>query len=256
MFQHAFDPVAFSLGPLAIRWYGLVYAAGFLFLYYYLTRHATDVIDGRLVEDYIVWTIIGVILGSRVFTFLFWYPGVLLDNPLRFFAVWQGGMSFHGAYTGMVAASLWYCRRHDISFHDLADTVSIPLGVFLGLGRVTNFVNAELVGTPYDGSWCIDYPQEKLPSGLADVCRHPYQIYAALKNAALTPLAWLTNARFNLRSGVLFWSWTVAYNVLRFFTDFYRAEPSTFLGLSTGQILCVAFTGIASYMLVVVSQDA
>lgn len=249
MYEHSLDPVAVSVGPVSVYWYGLVYAAGFLFLYYYLPRFSF--FDDEA-DDYIVWAVLGVILGSRAFTFLFWYPESLLSNPLRFFAVWQGGMSFHGGFVGLAAATYWYAQRNNTSFYDIADAVSIPAGVFLGIGRVANFVNAELIGTPYTGRFCVDYPAEKLGEGVADVCRHPYQLYAAAKNALITPVLYAWSTTRSLPAGAVFWGFTLLYNASRFFVDFTRADPSVALGLSTGQLLSALFAGIASYMLVAV----
>lgn len=240
MYEHGLDPVALSLGPISIYWYGLVYAAGLLSLYVYLS--SSDIFDEALLDDYVVWAVVGMLLGSRTFTYAFWYFDQLLANPFSFFAVWQGGMSFHGAYTGLVIASFWFAQRNDLSFYKLADTLSIPMGVFLGLGRVANFVNAELVGTVTNAAWCVDFPGH-------DGCRHPYQLYAAAKNIVLTPVLYAANTTFSLRPGMIFWGFTWLYNVARFFLDFYRADPVTALGLSTGQLLCVGFAALASYMM-------
>lgn len=253
--QHSLDPVALSLGPLTIYWYGLVYAAGFLFLYWYLANYSD--LDGSAVDDYIVWSVLGMLLGSRLFTFLFWYPSQLLNNPLSFFAIWQGGMSFHGGFAGMVAATYFFTRQRDISFYSVADRVSVPAGVFLGLGRLANLVNAELVGTPFQGSWCVDYtPQQMRRQGLPDVCRHPYQVYAALKNAVITPFLLALKTINTMPQGTIFWAFTAAYNVGRVAVDVFRQEPSVLIGLSTGQTLSIVFAAVSSYMLVhVLSSD-
>lgn len=250
MFQHNFNPVALSIGPLNIYWYGLVYATGFLFLYWYLRRFSES-LEGEAVDDYLVWAILGMLLGSRLFTFVFWYPEQLLSNPLRFLAVWQGGMSFHGGFVGMSAATLWFAQKRNIDFYDIADHISIPAGVFLGIGRIANFINAELIGTSFNGSWCVSYPAERMDAlGLADVCRHPYQVYAALKNAAITPLLYAANIVYALPSGASFWGFTWLYSVARVLVDTYRVEPSLVLGLSMGQLLSLVFAAVSSYMLI------
>jgi phosphatidylglycerol:prolipoprotein diacylglycerol transferase len=244
MFEHGLSPIAFSLGPLTVYWYGLVYAAGFLFLYYYLTYH--DIFTESERDEYVLWAVLGMLLGSRLFTFLFWYPLTLLSNPLSFFAVWQGGMSFHGGFAGLAAASYWFCRRNNYDFYPVADTISVPAGVFLGLGRVANYVNAELVGTPFDGAWCVVFDD--------GICRHPYQLYAAAKNAALTPVLAAWSALQSLTEGMVFWGFVVAYNASRAVIDVFRAEPSVLLGLSMGQLLSIVFAAIGSYMLFTISR--
>ena len=254
MFQHNFDPVALSIGPISIYWYGLVYASGFLFLYWYLSRFNNE-LTGEAVDDYLVWAILGMLAGSRLFTFTFWYPDQLLVNPLRFFAIWQGGMSFHGGFAGMTVATWLFTWRRNLDFYDIADHIVVPAGVFLGLGRMANFINAELIGTPYNGAWCVSYPAERMQAlGLTDVCRHPYQVYAAVKNAALTPLLYTANIVYALPSGTLFWGFTWLYSVARILVDTYRVEPSIILGLSMGQLLSLVFAAVSSYMLIRVHQ--
>jgi len=240
MFEHGLSPVAFSLGPISVYWYGLTYAVGFLFLYVYLSYH--DVFDGDDVDTYLLWAVAGMLLGSRLFTYLFWYPTTLLADPLSLLRIWEGGMSFHGGFLGFALASYWFCQRNDYTFYTIADMISIPAGVFLGLGRIANFVNAELVGTPYDGAWCVVFDD--------GVCRHPYQLYAALKNAAITPVLGVWSMLRDLPSGLLFWTFTFAYNTLRILVDIFRAEPNLFLGVSTGQLLSGVFAAVASYMMI------
>jgi phosphatidylglycerol:prolipoprotein diacylglycerol transferase len=165
-------------------------------------------------------------------------------------------MSFHGGFAGMSVATWWFAQRRNLHFYDIADHVSIPAGVFLGLGRVANFINAELIGTPFNGNWCVSYPADRMQAlGLNDVCRHPYQVYAALKNAALTPFLYTANIAFALPSGTLFWGFTWLYSAARILVDTYRVEPSLFLGLSMGQLLSLVFAAVSSYMLIRVYQD-
>lgn len=238
MYTHALDPVLFSVGPFTAYWYGLVYALGFLFLYYFIPKYG--LLDEGLTDNYVLTMLISMLLGSRVFTYVFWYPEQLLANPLQLFYVHQGGMSFHGAFVGMFLGTLWYCQRHEQDPYKLLGALSIPLAFFLGVGRIANFINAELVGTVTNVSWCVIFPPEQL-------CRHPYQLYAALKNFAIIPFLYFYSFKTPKQR---FWVFVLLYSALRVVVDVWRAEPTTAFFLSTGQLLSLATAGVATYILV------
>ncbi len=223
-----FDPVAFSLGPLAVRWYGLMYLAGFaLFMALGRYRARRNVLSGWLprdVDDLLFYGVLGVILGGRLGYVLFYKPAHYLANPLEILAVWQGGMAFHGGFLGVLLAVWIYARMTRRHFLDVTDFIAplIPLG--LAAGRLGNFINAELVGRVTDVPWAMVFPSvDTLP-------RHPSQLYQfALEGVLLFVVLWWFGSRARPR-GALSGTFLLGYGVLRFTAEFFR-QPDDFLGL-------------------------
>lgn len=241
-----FDPVALSLGPVQIHWYGLTYLVAFgLFLWLAARRAAQPQFaqagwTRRDVEDLLFWGVLGVILGGRLGYALFYKPGHYLANPLEILMVWQGGMSFHGGLLGVIVAMLLYARVRRRPWLQVTDLVApcVPLG--LASGRIGNFINGELWGRAADPAlpWAMVFPQ----SGSA-IARHPSQLYQfALEGLLLFALLWWF-ARRPRPLGQVSAAFLVGYGVLRFVAEYFR-EPDRFLGLlalnmSMGQWLCV-----------------
>ncbi len=223
-----FDPVAISLGPLAVRWYGLMYLVGFvLFLVIGRYRARHNVLSGWLprdVDDLLFYGVLGVILGGRLGYVLFYKPAYYLANPLEILAVWQGGMAFHGGFLGVLVAVWFYARRTRRNFLDVTDFVAplIPLG--LAAGRLGNFINAELVGRVTDVPWAMIFPSvDNLP-------RHPSQLYQfALEGLLLFAILWWYGSRARPR-GTISGLFLLGYGILRFAAEFFR-QPDEFLGL-------------------------
>jgi phosphatidylglycerol---prolipoprotein diacylglyceryl transferase len=250
-----FDPVALHLGPLAIRWYGLMYLLAFLAFYLlgrYRLLHGRSARLGGLqpkdVEDLLFYGIVGVILGGRLGYVLFYKPGHYLQNPLEILAIWQGGMAFHGGLLGVLVACWVFASRRGIAFLDLMDFVSplVPLG--LAAGRVGNFLNGELWGRPTDLPWAMVFPQ----SGTLDP-RHPSQLYqAAGEGLLLFAILWWFSSRPRDRGRVsgLF---LAGYGTFRFLAEFAR-EPDQFLGLlalglTMGQVLSLPMVALGAWLL-------
>lgn len=231
MYTHSLDPIAFSLGPISIYWYGLVYALGLLFLIWYVQYR--KIIKEDDVDTYLVYSVVGMLVGSRLFTFVFWDISTLLSNPLVLFDLRGGGMSFHGGFLGFTVASIFFCTKYDYDWRVLADMLVIPSAFFLAIGRLANFVNAELVGTVTDVSWCVMFPGE-------EQCRHPYQLYAAAKNFVVG-LSLYALSFFDLKKLRLFGWFMVLYNGGRMFTDVWRDETAMILGITMGQGLSFLF---------------
>jgi phosphatidylglycerol:prolipoprotein diacylglycerol transferase len=235
-----FDPVAFSIGPLAVRWYGLMYLLGFGLAWWLGLRriaHGEAPIDRRQFDDLIFYAVLGVILGGRLGYVLFYKPGYYAAHPLEIPAVWQGGMSFHGGMLGVIAAMALAARKHRLDFLRLMDFIAplCPLGI--AAGRMGNFINGELWGRPTDLPWGM------LFQNAGNVPRHPSQLYEfALEGLVLFALLWWYSSRPRRRGDVsaLF---LVGYGCLRFLAEFAR-EPDSFLGflalgMTMGQWLCV-----------------
>jgi|TARA_B100001971_G_C18254722_1_gene581090 phosphatidylglycerol:prolipoprotein diacylglycerol transferase len=236
MFYHNINPTLLSLGPLEIRYYGIIFVIGFI-LAYFLIIHLAKKRDLNLTKedtaDFIFYLIIGVILGARLFYVLFYNFSSYISNPLDIFAVWQGGLSFHGGLIGAVIATYFFCKKKKINFLELADIVMIPLALALALGRIGNFINAELVGRITNVPWAVKFPHY-------EGFRHPSQLYESLKNLVIFTALWFLKDK-NLRKGTLFFTFIIMYSALRFFIGFFRAPDIQLgfiiFGLTMGQIL-------------------
>ncbi len=252
-----FDPVAVHLGPLAVRWYGLMYLVGFvLFVVLGKVRARQNLLTGwhpRDVDDMLFYGVFGVILGGRLGYILFYKPMYYLAHPAETLALWQGGMSFHGGFLGVLIALLVYARIRNKRWLDVTDFVAplIPLG--LAFGRLGNFINGELwgrvtaAGAPWavlfpqaadeDKAWMASHTQQALTPGLADVYertgmlpRHPSQLYeVGLEGVALFVLLWIF-ARRRRPMGAVSGLFLIGYGTFRLIVEFAR-EPDNFLGL-------------------------
>jgi len=223
-----FDPVAVSLGPIAIRWYGLMYLAAFG-LFFFLGRYRAKRDPWRgvsyaLIDDLLFFGVLGVVLGGRLGYVLFYKPGYYAAHPLEILAVWQGGMAFHGGFLGVLVAAWWVARRHRIGWLALTDFIAplIPCG--LAAGRMGNFINGELWGRASDVPWAMVFPQA------GPVPRHPSQLYQfALEGLLLFAMLWLYSAR-RRPAGAVSGAFLLGYGVFRFAAEYFR-EPDNFLGL-------------------------
>lgn len=238
-----FNPIAFSLGPLEVHWYGLMYLVGFmafLFLGRIRARAPWRGITPVQVEDLLFYGVVGVILGGRLGYCLFYQPGYYISHPLSIFAIWQGGMSAHGGMIGVMLAMWAFARTQKISFWKIADFVVplAPIGLFFG--RIGNFINGELWGRISSGEypWLMIFPQ----SGSWEP-RHPSQLYEALgEGLFLGILLWALSQK-ERAPGVIAGTFVLGYGVIRFVVEFFR-EPDAFLGLqalslSQGQWLSI-----------------
>jgi len=223
-----FDPVAIHLGPLAIHWYGLMYLAGFMtFLWLGRRRTATlndSRIDIKLLDDLLFYGVIGVILGGRLGYVLFYKPANYFAHPLEIFYVWQGGMSFHGGFLGVLAAMAWLAYKKNLRWLQVTDFIAPLVPPGLAFGRMGNFINGELWGRPADLPWAMIFPTvDSQP-------RHPSQLYEfAVEGLLLFALLWVY-ARKPRPTGMVSGMFLVGYGSIRFLVEFTR-EPDDFLGL-------------------------
>ncbi len=253
----------------SLRWYALAYVAGFLLGWWIvqglmkrpaLWRGAQAPMEPARVEALLTYVIIGVILGGRLGFVLFYQPGYYLANPTEILRIWEGGMAFHGGFAGVIVAGLIFCRRHGVPPLQIADAMALVAPIGIGLGRVANFINAELWGRPTLQPWGVIFPGSHAQNcpwdWPADVCaRHPTQLYeATLEGLVLfAVLAWLVWRRGWLKyPGTVTGVFVAGYGLGRFIVEFFRQPDAQFVtpdnpigyavsfgsfGLTMGQIL-------------------
>ena len=226
-----FDPIALQIGPVAVRWYGLMYLVGFvLFIVLGKLRAKRNMLTGwhpRDVDDMLFYGVFGVILGGRLGYVLFYKPLYYAAHPLEILQVWAGGMSFHGGFLGVLVALWFFARSRGKRWLDVTDFVAplIPLG--LAAGRLGNFINGELVGRVTDVPWAMVFPQvDMLP-------RHPSQLYQfALEGVLLFVLLWWYAGRTR-PTGAVSGMFLIGYGAFRLIAEYAR-EPDNFLGFLAG----------------------
>jgi phosphatidylglycerol:prolipoprotein diacylglycerol transferase len=236
------DPVLFEIGPFALRWYALAYIAGLVFASWYMKRLvSTPRLWGKVkpsmtvpqVDDFFLWSVLGVVAGGRLGYVLFYKPLDYLAAPWEILRMWDGGMSFHGGFLGVVAVCYIYGRRIGTSLDRMLDlgAASVPVG--LGLGRLANFINSELWGKPAEVPWAFVFPVDPL-----QVPRHPSQLYEAILEGLLLFVAVRIAThrhgalQFAGRAAGIF---ALGYGLSRILVEFFR-EPDPFLGYFAGFI--------------------
>lgn len=258
------DPVALQLGPLIIRWYSLAYIAGILGGWWYCTKltYRAAAISGsvaltpKAVEDIVVWIILGVVLGGRLGYVIFYQPAYYLDNPSQILHVWEGGMSFHGGFLGVLVATWLYVKKHGYKFFRAMDMFACvtPIGLFFG--RIANFINGELYGRATDVPWAFVFPNG------GPFARHPSQLYEAVLEGLVTILilGWLAYrtdalARPRLISG----AFLICYGLSRIAVETVR-EPDEQLGflfggfLTMGMLLSIPMVLLGIYLIYVAKK--
>ena len=248
------DPVAFSVGPFSVRWYALSYLAGFILAWRYCMKLA-DLDDERPdrkdIDDFLVWAIVGVLLGGRLGYVLFYQFEYYAANPVDIFKLWHGGMAFHGGALGVIIALILFSHARQISFRRIGDIVcaGVPIGLFFG--RIANFVNGELYGRVTDSPLGIVFP-----SG-GPLPRHPSQLYEAiLEGAVLFMVLWalMKMPSVRARPGSVAGTFLAGYAFFRAVVEFFR-EPDAHLGFvygafSMGQLLSVPMIAFGLILIV------
>ncbi|HEX9703574.1 MAG TPA: prolipoprotein diacylglyceryl transferase [Rhodospirillales bacterium] len=225
----AIDPVIFAVGPFAVRWYALAYIVGLLLGWRLMRRLAArppQAATAEQVDDFLVWATLGVVLGGRIGYVVFYNAGYYLENPLAVFAVWRGGMSFHGGLLGVAVAIVAFCRKRGLDLWQFSDRIACVAPVGLFFGRIANFINGELFGRVTDVPWAVVFPRG------GPVPRHPSQIYEALGEGALlfVVILWLARDERRLaRGGFLTGVFLAGYGAARMVGELFR-EPDAHLG--------------------------
>ena len=253
-----FNPVALSIGPLDVRWYGLMYLTAFILFVALGRAHARRRPelgwDAQQIDDLLFYGVLGVILGGRLGYILFYKPAYYFSHPVEMFAVWQGGMAFHGGFLGVLIAVWLFARSHDRPWLAVTDFIAplVPLG--LAAGRLGNFINGELVGRVTDVPWAMIFPQVDMQP------RHPSQLYQfTLEGVCLFVLLWVFSAKPQPR-GLVSAVFLIGYGGFRILAEFGR-EPDDFLGLlalnlSMGQWLSLPMIVIGIVMAAIAVRRA
>lgn len=246
------DPIILQVGPFAIRWYALAYIGGLVIGWRILIHFAKmpgSRITPQQADDFLVWATLGIILGGRLGYVLFYKPVYYLSNPQEIFMVWQGGMSFHGGFLGVIIAGYLFSKRKKIPALALADMLATvaPIGLFFG--RIANFINGELYGRTTDVSWAFVFP------GGGPLPRHPSQLYeAALEGLLLFIIIYaLRYSRLSNKPGLLTGVFFLGYALARGFVELFR-QPDAHLGfliggLTMGQLLSIPMILIGIYLI-------
>lgn len=258
---------------LPIRWYALAYLSGLVLGAFAVSRLMRSAVWGdrapmepSKVEDLLFWIVIGVVLGGRLGFVLFYQPGYYLSHPLEILKVWQGGMSFHGGFLGVVIAAFIWARRNGVEALRLADALAVVVPIGLFFGRIANFINAELWGRPTQAPWGVIFPGEAAQNcaGISGPCaRHPSQLYeAGLEGLVLGLIMALLVWRGGLRRpGLAVGVFLAGYAAARIFVELFRNADAQFItpdnpaghvifGLSMGQILSLPMLVLGMLLIV------
>jgi phosphatidylglycerol:prolipoprotein diacylglycerol transferase len=249
------DPVFLHLGPLQLRWYGLMYMISFILGYFVLKRYAKNrklAISTDDLYDLLFFLIVGVMVGGRLGYVLFYDLGNYLHDPVAIFKIWQGGMSFHGGLIGVTVATMYITRKKGWNFWEISDLVCAGVPIGLGLGRLGNFINGELFGRTTKVPWGMVFPEGgSLP-------RHPSQLYEAFLEGLVLFLIMRWLYRKNLYPGTVLWGLIGFYGLFRFLVEFVR-EPDVQIGFdlgpfTRGQLLSFPMLAVGLTMMVIYAR--
>ncbi len=254
---HNIDPFLFRIGDgFGVRWYSLPYILGMVLVWLSLRKAGRQgsmpgMTDERA-ESFVLLAILGALVGARFFhVFIFEYDRYGFQ-PLDWIAVWRGGLAFHGGLAGILLATWWFSRKHGIPIYSLTDRIAVPVAVALGLGRIANFINAEMYGTPYEGAFCVDYSGNQYMARPPEGCRHPVQLYESAKNFVMAGVLLGVRERLRPPPGVLTWSFVGLYGIVRFLLMYLREERTVWMELTLSQIFSGLMGVLGVVMLVVV----
>jgi phosphatidylglycerol:prolipoprotein diacylglycerol transferase len=260
---HNINPVLFHIWKFPVRYYGIVYALGFIISYYLLLLAAKKQTIKNLTEEkadkLIIFIILSTIIGGRLGEILFYNPAYYFNNPIKMLMVWQGGMSFYGAIIAITITTYIWSKKNKINLLEIADLLAIPAAFTLALGRIANFINGELWGKKLpeklkDSILCIDYTKSEYIKNPPLGCRYPSQIFEATKNLfigvfLIAEKKYLIYKKIN-KPGIIFYSFITTYGLLRFLVNFYREDPIIFLGLTNNQIFSLIFFIVGIILLI------
>lgn len=251
MFVNNLDPVAISLFNIDIRWYSLAYIFGLIFSIQYgkflITKNNFFKFEKDILDDYLPYAILGIILGGRIGYILFYDLAFYIKNPIEIFYIWQGGMSFHGGLVGIILISLYFVKKKQIDFYVFSDLLALisPIGLFLG--RIANFINSELIGLPSNLPWSVIFIK------IDQIPRHPSQLYEALLEGIMLFLILNLIFKFKKIKGYVSAYFLILYSFFRIISEQFRL-PDEHLGyvlgnLSMGSVLSIIILLIGIFIL-------
>ena len=242
MFINNFDPVAFQILSLEIRWYSLAYIMGIILGWTYCKKKLiTDQHILGLFDDFITYAVIGIILGGRLGYAIFYNLKYYLENPLEIMMIWNGGMSFHGGLIGVILATQLFAKKYKVNQFIFLDLVALsaPIGIFFG--RIANFINSELIGRAADLPWSVQFVL------VDNIKRHPSQLYEAFFEGIILflLLGYFFKKNYLQNPGKISALFLIFYSLFRFFAEFFRSpDPQIgylFLNLTLGQLISIFF---------------
>lgn len=237
------DPVLLHLGPLQIRYYGVLFALAFLIGYLILRKLAKEKkLDLDLIDDYFIYIFFGIVLGARLGEILFYEPGYYFSKPAEMLYIWHGGLSSHGAFIGGILATLLFCKIHKVRFYKIADLIVIPVALGSVFIRIGNFINGEIVGRITDVPWAVKFDGYE---GL----RHPSQIYEAVMNFSVFLILLGIRKLKDIPEGFVFWSFVFIYSFFRFFVEFFKDYQTwdRYMVLTAGQYFSIVLLLVSGY---------
>lgn len=240
-FIWSLDPVAFSFGPLRVFWYGIFFAIATLCgLQYMKWVYSVEGKDEATLESMFIYIVIGIVIGARLGHCLFYDPAYYLANPMKIFAVWEGGLASHGGGTGVLLALYFYVKKYKLNYLWLLDRVAIPTALFGFFVRLGNFMNSEIVGTPSELPWAIIFTR------VDDLSRHPAQMYESLSYLGIFIILTLLYKmkRHVLNNGFIFGTFLILMFSVRFLVEFVKVKQAAYSSemlISTGQMLSLPF---------------
>ena len=256
MFTNNFDPVAFQILSLEIRWYSLAYIIGILSGWIYCkNKIIKDKVILDLFDDFITYCIIGIILGGRLGYVLLYNPGYYLQNPIEILMLWNGGMSFHGGLIGIIFVTVLFSKKNRLNPFIFLDLISLvaPIGIFFG--RIANFINSELYGIPTNVAWSVKFVL------IDNMKRHPSQLYEAFFEGIFLFL--ILNFFFKkiyfIKPGQISSLFLIFYSLFRFFIEFFRAPDQQIgyiiFGLTLGQLISVIFLIMGTLLFIIKKNE-
>ena len=241
IYIHNIDPILLSFKSISIYWYGIMYVISFLIIDYMLKQ---DVKRGKvsfsleIAENLLIFSLITLLIGGRLGYVLFYDLSFYMENPIKIFYVWEGGMSFHGGLIGAIFGFYFFSKKENLNFFEVSDSIVIYIPIALGLGRIGNFINGELYGIPTNGNWGIIFPMvDQIP-------RHPSMLYEAFLEGLVLFLIMKKISRFKLPRMTLSSTFLIFYGVFRFLVEFIRL-PDRHIGylyqewFTMGQLLSI-----------------
>lgn len=235
------SPIAFEVGPLAIRWYGMLFALGIVGSYYTLQYvFNTEKLPQELLDKFAVWAVLATIIGARLGHVLFYEPGYYLSHPSEILMVWHGGLASHGATIGLILVVLFFCRKYKIPYLWLFDRMAVIVPIAAASIRLGNLMNSEMIGTPSSAPWAFVFTSEDY------IPRHPSQLYEALVYLALFVfmVIWYRMQKGHIKGGLFVGVMFLVIFVARFFIEFIKNNQVDFeenMAINMGQWLSIPF---------------